>query len=233
MSAPRSGGKGAHGGGKGAGAGSAKGARAKGSAKSARGEAKGKVGGAGAATGGAGAATARGKGGHVVFLRAANVGGNNVFRPAQLAAALAHLGVVNIGAAGTFVVRAAASAEEVRAAILARLPFSPELSVRPAHEIVELVDSRPFAGEVLSKDRRGWAAALVGPVRVSPRLPLRSPDSDAWWVRFDRVQGAFALGLWQRQPGNLLFPNQVVEKALGVPATTRFWETLEKIAKLL
>jgi hypothetical protein len=30
-----------------------------------------------------------------------------------------------------------------------------------------------------------------------------------------------------------LFRNQVVEKALGVPATTRWWETFERTAPLV
>ena len=41
----------------------------------------------------------------VVFLRAANVGGHQTFHPKTLANDLAAFRVVNIGAAGTFVVR--------------------------------------------------------------------------------------------------------------------------------
>jgi len=29
-----------------------------------------------------------------------------------------------------------------------------------------------------------------------------------------------------------VYANQVVEKALGVPATTRWWDTIEKIAQI-
>src|SRR5579862_7361741 len=61
---------------------------------------------------------------HAVFLRAANVGGANIFRPAQVAAAMRRLDVVNIGAAGTFVVRSGASATEVRKSFETELPHS-------------------------------------------------------------------------------------------------------------
>ena len=44
---------------------------------------------------------------HVVLLRGVNVGGHRTFRPARLAEQLRHLGAVNIGAAGTFVIRKA------------------------------------------------------------------------------------------------------------------------------
>ena len=41
----------------------------------------------------------------VVLLRGVNVGGHRTLRPAVLAKELADLDVVNIGAAGTFVIR--------------------------------------------------------------------------------------------------------------------------------
>src|SRR5436309_3290161 len=80
--------------------------------------------------------------------------GRNVFRPAQMAAALAHLDVVKVGAAGTFVVRGKATAAQIRREILAQLKFVPTVAVRPAREIVALVRSEPFAGAAISKDLR-------------------------------------------------------------------------------
>jgi uncharacterized protein (DUF1697 family) len=170
---------------------------------------------------------------HVVFLRAANVGGKNVFRPAQLATALEHLDVVNVGAAGTFVVRAGASAATIRREILSRLPFELAMAVRPASEVAALVKSGPFHGVAFSKDLRGWAAVLSDKPKSKPTLPLMKPDGKAWAVRFDRVEGPYALGVWRRRPNVSLSPNQVVEAALGASATTRYWETFEKVAAIL
>ena len=93
--------------------------------------------------------------GHVVFLRGVNVGGKNVFRPAELVKALARLDVVNVGAAGTFVVRGKASATAISRAVLAQLPFEPALVMVKASEVLELVESEPFAGVRFSKKRRG------------------------------------------------------------------------------
>jgi uncharacterized protein (DUF1697 family) len=170
---------------------------------------------------------------HVVFLRAANVGGKNVFRPARLAADLAHLDVVNVGAAGTFVVRGEATPAAIRREILSRLPFEPGIAVRPAGEIVALVRSEPFRGVAFSKDLRGWVAALAGRPKVCPALPLHAPAGREWRVRLDRVEGAYALGLCHRRPGGFTYPSPVVEDALGVPATTRWWETFERVAALV
>jgi hypothetical protein len=43
----------------------------------------------------------------LMFLRGVNVGGHRTFRPTKLAEQLKHLDVVNIGAAGTLVIRRA------------------------------------------------------------------------------------------------------------------------------
>lgn len=170
---------------------------------------------------------------HVVFLRAANVGGRNVFRPAQLARALAPLDLVNVGAAGTFVVRGGATRDQIRRAILAELPFVPQIAIRPGREVLALARSEPFRGAVLSRDMRAWVAVLSARARKRPLLPLTAPAGRDWSVRFDRVVGAYALGLWRRRPGGYVFPSLVVEKALGVPATTRWWETLLRAARIL
>src|SRR5437773_5861032 len=62
----------------------------------------------------------------VVFFRAVNVGGHQTFQPGKLAKELAEFGVVNIGAAGTFVVRENVSQATLRDEILHRLPVKPE-----------------------------------------------------------------------------------------------------------
>jgi len=170
---------------------------------------------------------------HVVFVRAANVGGRNVFRPAQLVTALAHLDVVNVGAAGTFLVRGKSTAAAIRKEILSRLAFEPEIAIRPTSEIRDLIGSSPFAHATFSKDQRGWAAVLTERPKARPDLPILAPPGKAWCVRVDRLDGAFVLGLWRRRPSGFVFPNQIVEKAFGSPATTRWWETLERIGKLI
>jgi uncharacterized protein (DUF1697 family) len=170
---------------------------------------------------------------HVVFLRAANVGGKNVFRPARLAADLAHLEVVNVGSAGTFLVRGKATAAAIGREILARLPFEPTIAVVPAREVLALVRSAPFGRVAFSRDLRRWVAVLAARPKARPALPLEVPAGKSWCVRLDRIDGAFALGLWRRRPRGFVFPNQVVEDALGVPGTTRWWETFERIAALI
>jgi len=63
----------------------------------------------------------------IVFLRGVNVGGHRTFRPSVLARALSRFDVVNVGAAGTFIVRKPGSRARFRAALLKKLPFAAEI----------------------------------------------------------------------------------------------------------
>jgi uncharacterized protein (DUF1697 family) len=170
---------------------------------------------------------------HVVFLRAANVGGKNVFRPAQLARALKHLDVVNVGAAGTFVVRAQTTSAAIREAISGELPFVCEMVVRPAREVSTLVDGNPFDGVSFTRDLRGFVAALCTKLKARPPLPMLIPSAANWGMRVDYIDGAFALGIWRRAPNGFVMPSSALEKALGVPATVRWWETYERISRVI
>ena len=170
---------------------------------------------------------------HVVFLRAANVGGRNVLRPARLAASLKHLDVVNVGAAGTFVVRGKASAAAIRKEIRSQLPFELEMVIVPAKQVLDLVAGDPFRGVPFSKDQRGWVAALSGKPKSRPSLPVSTPRGNSWSLRLDRVDGAFAMGLFRRQPSGSIYPSNFLERALGVSSTMRWWETFQRIAKIL
>ena len=57
----------------------------------------------------------------VVFLKGINVGGHRTFRPSVLAKQLTRFDVVNVGAAGTFVIRRPTNRSQVRAEILRRM----------------------------------------------------------------------------------------------------------------
>ena len=65
----------------------------------------------------------------VVFLRGVNVGGHKTFRPSLVANQLSDFDVVNVGAAGTFVVRNRISQAKLRAELLRRLPFEAEVVI--------------------------------------------------------------------------------------------------------
>jgi len=167
----------------------------------------------------------------VVFLRAANVGRHNRFQPSVLAKELAKFGVVNLGAVGTFVVRENVSKKALHAAIVRELPFKCEVMICRAKEIVDLVGENPFKGEPIG-DAPFVTVMAKRPARL-PKLPLYAPTVDKWEVKIVRITGVLALSLWRRLKQNPLYPNQVIEKQFGIATTTRNWNTILKVAKLL
>ena len=84
----------------------------------------------------------------VVFLRGINVGGHRSFRPTKLAEALKHLGAVNIGAAGTLVLRRPMTQAQARAEVARRLPFVAEIVVCQGRRHCESNFEKSFYGTV-------------------------------------------------------------------------------------
>jgi len=168
----------------------------------------------------------------VVFLRAVNVGGANRCQPALIAKELAKFGIVNIGAVGTFVVREDVSESALREAIDKKLPFKCEIMICPAKEIADLAKENPLKGET-GNDINAHVTILARRPSKLPKLPIYAPSKDKWEVRISRVVETAVLSLRRRAEGGRLYPNQIVEKLFNIPATTRTWNTIEKVAKIL
>ena len=168
----------------------------------------------------------------VVFLRAVNVGGTNRCQPALIAKELAKFGVVNIGAVGTFVVREDVSESALRAAIAKKLPFKCEIMICPARDIIKLASKDPFSRQPSGPEITRFVNVLHKRLRTLPTLPLSLPSDDDWLLKIIAIQDRFVLGLYRRQMKAISYLGKI-EKQLGVPVTTRNWNTIEKVAKIL
>ena len=62
-------------------------------------------------------------------------------------------------------------------------------------------------------------------------LSICPPDGD-WLLKVIAIQGRFVLGLYRRQMKAITYLGKI-EKILGVPATTRSWNTIQKVVQLL
>ena len=58
------------------------------------------------------------------------------------------------------------------------------------------------------------------------------PSNADWLLKIIAIEDKFVLGLYRRHMKAIGYLGKI-EKLLGVPATTRNWNTIEKIAKLL
>ena len=168
----------------------------------------------------------------VVFLRGVNVGGHRTFRPARLAAQLKHLGAVNIGAAGTFVIRTPVAADELRAEFARRLPFETEIAICQGRDIVRLLARDFFSGHAVRADVVRFVSVLCRSPRSAPSPPLSLPPTGPWLVRVLAREKRMVIGLYRRRMKVLRYLG-ALDRVFGVPVTTRNWNTMTAIAKVL
>ena len=167
-----------------------------------------------------------------MFLKGVNVGGHRTFRPSLLTTELARYKLVNIGAAGTFVVFNPPNETRLRSEFLRRLPFTAEIMICPASQIINLTSGQPFSGESSGPDVVRFVSVLARRPSALPELPLSLPTNRNWLLKLVELRGRFVFGLYRRSMQTISLLNQL-EKHLGQAATTRNWNTVNAIIEIL
>ena len=168
----------------------------------------------------------------VVFLRGVNVGGHRTFRPSTLATQLKHLDAINIGAAGTFVIRRPVSRAQLRAELARELPFDTEIMICDGRDIVRLMSHSYFAAQPVNPDIVRFISVLGQRPRSAPPMPVCFPSSGKWLLKILARDGRFVVGLYRRHMKVISYLGKF-DRIFGVPATTRNWNTIAAIASVL
>ena len=168
----------------------------------------------------------------VVFLRGINVGGHRRVRPSLFARELSNYDVVNVGAAGTFVVRKPGSRAKFRAELLRKLPFEAQVVVCDARDLINLEMENPFATEPSRPDAVRFVSILSKASRVRPSIPITLPPDGEWLLRVIASKKRFVFGLYRRHMKTISCLGQI-DKLFGAPATTRNWNTIISIVRIL
>ena len=168
----------------------------------------------------------------VVFLRGVNVGGHKTCRPSVLARQLRQFDVVNVGAAGTFVVRRPVSQATFRAELARRLPFETDVMICSGAEVLRLTASHPFQDQRSDPSCVPFVSVLAKRRQPSSPLPLRFPPTGDWELRLLGQQGRFVFGIYRRMMRAISHLGQL-DRLFGVRATTRNWNTIMAIARIL
>jgi hypothetical protein len=131
----------------------------------------------------------------IAFLRGVNVGGHRTFRPSILARELTDYDVVNVGAAGTFVVRKPGSRAQFRAELLRKLSFEAEVVLCDGRALVRLEKENPFGAEPTRPDIVRFVSILskAGGVRAS--MPITLPPHGEWFLRVIAAKNRFVFGV--------------------------------------
>jgi uncharacterized protein (DUF1697 family) len=175
----------------------------------------------------------------VAFFRAVNVAGHARIRTAQLAKAFVTAGCRNVSThlqSGNLIFelgsRAAAPAlRRVRASLRSAMGEDPMIATRTAAEIQALATTG-FPGVLrLSPLVKRYVAFLFADPPADVRTPVVSRKEA---LEICEIRGRHAFVVSRRKPNGFFgLPNNFVEAALGVPATTRNWSTITRIAGLL
>jgi uncharacterized protein (DUF1697 family) len=168
----------------------------------------------------------------VVFLRGVNVGGHRTFRPSLPAQELSDYDVVNIGGAGTFVVRKPGSRAKFRAALLRKLPFVSEIALCEGRDLIQLEKADLFGNEAALPELTRFLSILSKGKRGRVKLPITIPADGEWFVRVLGQEGRFVFGVYRRHMRTICCLGQL-DKLFGAPATTRNWKTILAVIRIL
>jgi len=168
----------------------------------------------------------------VVLLRGVNVGGHRTFRPTTLTDQLKHLDAVNIGAAGTFVIRRPVTRARLRAELARRLPFDTEIMICQGREIARLMARDHFADQPVRPDIVRFVSVLSRRPRLAPSMPTIFPSDGKWLLKVLARDNRFVFGLYRRHMKVISYLAKL-DRLFGVPVTTRNWNTITAIAAVL
>ncbi len=168
----------------------------------------------------------------VVFLRGVNVGGHRSVRPTMLARQLKRYGVVNIGAAGTFVVRRPISQSQLRVEFERRLPFQAEVIICRGGELLSAASVHRFGDAPIRSDVVRFVSVLSRRPRRPPSTPLNLPPDGRWFLRILARESRFLFGLYRRHMQTIRHLG-TMDKLFGVPVITRNWNTITAVVKTL
>jgi uncharacterized protein (DUF1697 family) len=168
----------------------------------------------------------------IVFLRGINVGGHRTFRPSALARELGAYDVVNVGAAGTFIVRKPGSRTKFLAELRRKLPFEAELASCNDRDLSRLETGNPFGHEPPSPGVVRFVSILSKASRHKPSLPIAIPPIGEPFVRIIGSKGRLLWGVYRRHMRTIAYLGQI-DELFGAPATTRSWSTVLSVLHIL
>jgi uncharacterized protein (DUF1697 family) len=168
----------------------------------------------------------------IVLFRGINVGGHRTFRPSVLAKQLGAYDVVNVGAAGTFVVRKPGPHAEFLAELRRKLPFEASLASCDSKELLRLEMDNPFGTEPPAQDVVRFVSILSKAARRKVSLPVALPEGGEWFVRIIGSKNRLVYGLYRRRMKTIGYLGEI-DALFGASATTRSWSTILSVLRIL
>ena len=99
-------------------------------------------------------------------------------------------------------------------------------------DLIRLETENPFAAETSPSDVVRFVSILSKAGGVRGSLPVTFPSDGEWLVRVMASQGQFVFGMYRRHMKTISYLGQI-DKLYGVPATTRNWNTINALMRIL
>lgn len=168
----------------------------------------------------------------VVFFRGINVGGHRRLRPSILARELKAYDVVNVGTAGTFVVRKPGSRASFLAELRRKLPFEAEIAFCDGNDLLRLEMEKPFGSEPTRPDAVQFLSILSKAGRCKATSPIAIPEGQEWFVQIIGWKSRLVFGVYRRHMKTIGYLGQL-DEIFRAPATTRSWTTILSVLRIL
>jgi hypothetical protein len=140
--------------------------------------------------------------------------------------------VVNVGAAGTLVVRKPGSRGRFLAELRRKLPFDAEIACCDGRDLLRLELENPFGSEPSRPDVVRFVSILSKEGRGKASLPIAVPEDGEWFVRILGAQDRLVFGVYRRHMKTIGYLGRI-DGLFGAPATTRSWSTIVAVLRVL
>lgn len=174
---------------------------------------------------------------YIALLRGINVSGQKIIKMEALKKAFESLDYKRVTTyiqSGNVVFGSAAAntsllRTQIQNTLLKTFGFEVPVSVRTLKEIEEIIKRNPFKKVKTHEGEKLYISFLSG-------KPTKAAEEDLADVKNDvdeiRLLGYEVYILCRKGYGNTLFSNTFIEKKLAVSATTRNWDTVQKLLTL-
>jgi len=150
----------------------------------------------------------------------------------MLARDLAAYDVVNVGAAGTFVVRKPGLRAEFLADLRRKLPFEVKVAICDASDLLQLETENPFETERVDPGIVRFVSILSEANQSKISLPVWLPSDKEWFVGIKGARNRLVFGEYRRHMKSIRYLSHI-DNFFGAPATTRGWSTILSVLRIL
>ena len=176
---------------------------------------------------------------YVAFLRGINVGGNTLIKMAELKKAFESLRLHNVAsvlASGNVVFEtsktdSASLTKRIEEKLRKRLGIQVIVIVRTGSQIVDLIKSDPFKNVKIGRRTKLQVTFLADKVKNFRKLAIKSPSRGFEVVQTSKGEVYSAIDISANAGTPELM--KLLEKEYGKKITTRTWNTIQKISKLV